>query len=117
MFQDYEAFDIANEDDVLEEFLGLPRKTPKVSNKICLNHFHNQTKSKLRIKFIHSYSISSYVVSNKQYADNISQKIPSDDTEPADGAPTEKVTEENTTAKKATVSEKGKCLTNVISGT
>jgi len=26
---DYEAFDIANEDDELEEFLGLPRKHPK----------------------------------------------------------------------------------------
>jgi glutaredoxin len=27
---DYEDFDIANEDDELEEFLGLPRKSPKV---------------------------------------------------------------------------------------
>jgi len=27
---DYDDFDIANEDDVLEEFLGIPRKTPKV---------------------------------------------------------------------------------------
>jgi glutaredoxin len=27
---DYEDFDIANEDDVLEEFLGIPRKNPKV---------------------------------------------------------------------------------------
>merc|ERR1712080_774595 len=27
---DYDAFDIANEDDELEEFLGLPRKHPKV---------------------------------------------------------------------------------------
>ena len=27
--QDYEDFDIANEDDTLEEFLGIPRKTPK----------------------------------------------------------------------------------------
>ena len=27
----YEDFDIANEDDNLEEFLGLPRKNPKVS--------------------------------------------------------------------------------------
>merc|ERR1712112_638361 len=26
---DYDAFDIANEDDELEEFLGLPRKHPK----------------------------------------------------------------------------------------
>jgi len=26
---DYEDFDIANEDDTLEEFLGIPRKTPK----------------------------------------------------------------------------------------
>ena len=30
LWQDYEAFDIANEDDDLEEFLGLPRKAPKV---------------------------------------------------------------------------------------
>ena len=44
MFQDYEAFDIANEDDGLEEFLGLPRKTPKVSNNNFKNHFYNQTK-------------------------------------------------------------------------
>ena len=34
--EDYEAFDIANEDDGLEEFLGLPMKTPKVSNHILL---------------------------------------------------------------------------------
>merc|ERR1712038_212071 len=27
---DYDAFDVANEDDELEEFLGIPRKTPKV---------------------------------------------------------------------------------------
>merc|ERR1719431_2345218 len=27
---DYEGFDIANEDDDLEEFLGIPRKNPKV---------------------------------------------------------------------------------------
>ena len=27
---DYEDFDVANEDDELEEFLGIPRKTPKV---------------------------------------------------------------------------------------
>merc|ERR1711915_415013 len=26
----YEDFDVANEDDELEEFLGIPRKTPKV---------------------------------------------------------------------------------------
>merc|ERR1719431_126592 len=26
---DYEDFDVANEDDELEEFLGIPRKTPK----------------------------------------------------------------------------------------
>lgn len=26
---DYEDFDVANEDDVLEEFLGIPRKTPE----------------------------------------------------------------------------------------
>ena len=42
--EDYEAFDIANEDDGLEEFLGLPRKTPKVSNNNFKNHFYNQTK-------------------------------------------------------------------------
>ena len=29
-FKDYDDFDVANEDDELEEFLGLPRKTPKV---------------------------------------------------------------------------------------
>ena len=28
-FQDFEDFDIANEDDDLEEFLGIPRKNPK----------------------------------------------------------------------------------------
>merc|ERR1712024_145155 len=27
---DYDAFDVANEDDELEEFLGIPRKHPKV---------------------------------------------------------------------------------------
>merc|ERR1712109_393034 len=26
---DYDAFDVANEDDELEEFLGIPRKHPK----------------------------------------------------------------------------------------
>ena len=26
---DFEDFDIANEDDILEEFLGIPRKNPK----------------------------------------------------------------------------------------
>ena len=30
MNQDYDDFDVANEDDELEEFLGIPRKTPKV---------------------------------------------------------------------------------------
>jgi hypothetical protein len=29
VFQDYDDFDLANEDDELEEFLGIPRKTPK----------------------------------------------------------------------------------------
>ena len=29
---DYEDFDMANEDDLLEEFLGLPRKHIKVSS-------------------------------------------------------------------------------------
>ena len=29
-FQDYDAFDLANEDDVLEEFLGLERRYAKV---------------------------------------------------------------------------------------
>ena len=28
--QDYDDFDVANEDDELEEFLDIPRKTPKV---------------------------------------------------------------------------------------
>ena len=54
--------------------------------------------------------VSSYLVSNKQYNDSLSQKIPSGDTEPAEGAPSEKVTEENTTTKKTTLSEKGKYL-------
>ena len=31
-FKDFEDFDIANEDDVLEEFLGLERSKPKVNN-------------------------------------------------------------------------------------
>ena len=38
VFQDYDAFDVANEDDELEEFLGIPRKHPKVNScddKIC----------------------------------------------------------------------------------
>ena len=30
LHQDYDDFDVANEDDELEEFLGIPRKTPKV---------------------------------------------------------------------------------------
>ena len=30
-FKDYDGFDIANEDDDLEEFLGIPRKNPKVN--------------------------------------------------------------------------------------
>ena len=30
--KDFEDFDIANEDDVLEEFLGLERSKPKVNN-------------------------------------------------------------------------------------
>merc|ERR1719220_1714941 len=29
---DYDDFDLANEDDELEEFLGIPRKTPKSGN-------------------------------------------------------------------------------------
>ena len=29
-FQDYDAFDLANEDDILEEFLGLERRYAKV---------------------------------------------------------------------------------------
>ena len=29
--QDYDDFDLANEDDVLEEFLQIPRKTPKAA--------------------------------------------------------------------------------------
>ena len=29
-FKDYDDFDIANEDDTLEEFLGLPKKDPPV---------------------------------------------------------------------------------------
>ena len=30
LFKDYDDFDIANEDDTLEEFLGLPKKDPPV---------------------------------------------------------------------------------------
>ena len=33
-FKDYEGFDIANEDGDLEEFLGIPRKNPKVNTKV-----------------------------------------------------------------------------------
>jgi hypothetical protein len=29
LLQDYDDFDLANEDDELEEFLGIPRVTPK----------------------------------------------------------------------------------------
>ena len=35
--QEYDDFDVANEDDELEEFLCIPRKTPKV--KIPSNLF------------------------------------------------------------------------------
>ena len=34
---DYDDFDVANEDDVLEEFLGLPRKHIKVNLEDSLN--------------------------------------------------------------------------------
>ena len=34
---DYDDFDVANEDDELEEFLGIPRKTPKV--RFCFHKF------------------------------------------------------------------------------
>ena len=30
MLQDYDDFDVANEDDHLEEFLGIPRKGPSL---------------------------------------------------------------------------------------
>ena len=33
---DYEDFDVANEDNMLEEFLGLPRKHIKVNSKDSL---------------------------------------------------------------------------------
>ena len=36
LFKDYEGFDIANEDDDLEEFLGIPRKNPKVKSELFL---------------------------------------------------------------------------------
>ena len=32
LFKDFEDFDIANEDDELEEFLGIQRRDPKVKN-------------------------------------------------------------------------------------
>ena len=38
-FQDYDDFDLANEDDELEEFLGIPRKTPK-SNPVTKQNGH-----------------------------------------------------------------------------
>ena len=41
LLQDFEDFDLANEDDVLEEFLGIERENPKVKATICL-----QTKPK-----------------------------------------------------------------------
>ena len=37
--QDYDDFDVANEDDELEEFLGIPRKTPKVNKILLLFYF------------------------------------------------------------------------------
>merc|ERR1719150_1335652 len=36
---DYDDFDLANEDDELEEFLGIPRKTPK-SNPVTKQNGH-----------------------------------------------------------------------------
>ena len=39
LFQDYDDFDLANEDDELEEFLGIPRKTPK-SNPVTKQNGH-----------------------------------------------------------------------------
>jgi hypothetical protein len=37
--QDYDDFDVANEDDLLEEFLGLPRKNPKVGIPVVFSLF------------------------------------------------------------------------------
>jgi len=34
---EYDDFDVANEDDVLEEFLGIPRKTPKSDPEAAAN--------------------------------------------------------------------------------
>ena len=36
IFQDYDAFDLANEDDVLEEFLGLEKRCAKVVLSLSL---------------------------------------------------------------------------------
>ena len=37
ILQEYDDFDVANEDDVLEEFLGIPRKTPKSDPEAAAN--------------------------------------------------------------------------------
>ena len=43
--QDYDDFDVANEDDELEEFLGIPRKTPKVWIELKKNFSRAQTRN------------------------------------------------------------------------
>ena len=45
--QDYDDFDVANEDDELEEFLGIPRKTPKVWIEL-----KKKTSLKLRLEIV-----------------------------------------------------------------
>ena len=43
IIQDYDDFDVANEDDELEEFLGIPRKTPKVG-LLSKKHYSEETR-------------------------------------------------------------------------
>ena len=40
IWQDFDDFDIANEDDVLEEFLGLERLKPKVNDRIIVTYLN-----------------------------------------------------------------------------
>lgn len=58
---DYDDFDVANEDDELEEFLGIPRKTPKVNNSYlsCLKCFHIRNHRQL---IRHNHRITNRIV-------------------------------------------------------
>ena len=51
--QDYDAFDVANEDDELEEFLGIPRKHPKVRlSERCTYIFANSAERSFKYKYL-----------------------------------------------------------------